>query len=132
MASPRGVAPRLSARAAPAPASLHFTAAGDFGASAQTRALLNGIQAAGPDLTSRWATFLWRDRHRRAWCDYVKSRVGATYPFELITGNHESNGLDGNIDAFAACLPNQLPGLVGTYGSSGTSMCPPPTRSRGS
>jgi PKD repeat protein len=50
------------------------------------------------------------------WCDLVKSKVGSDLPFELITGNHESDGLNGLIDNFAACLPNKLPGLVGTYG----------------
>ena len=50
------------------------------------------------------------------WCDFVTSRVGAGYPFELISGNHESNGQNGNINDFSACLPNQLPGAVGTYG----------------
>ena len=103
--------------AAAAPASVHFTAAGDFGASAQTSAVLNGITRLRRRTSPRARRLLLRvDRHRSAWCDFVTARVGATYPFELITGNHESNGLDGNIDAFAACLPNQLPGLVGTYG----------------
>ena len=46
----------------------------------------------------------------RAWCDFVTSRVGAGYPFELVAGNHESNGQNGNINDFSACLPNQLPG----------------------
>jgi len=35
---------------------------------------------------------------------------------QLISGNHESDGLNGNINDFSACLPNQLPGVVGTYG----------------
>ena len=42
--------------------------------------------------------------------------MGAGFPFELVSGNHESNGMNGNINDFSACLPNQLPGLVGTYG----------------
>jgi PKD repeat protein len=52
----------------------------------------------------------------QAWCDLVTSRVGAGYPFELLAGNHEGNGQNGNINDFSACLPNQLPGVVGTYG----------------
>ncbi len=44
------------------------------------------------------------------------ARVGAGFPFELIAGNHESDGNNGNINDFSACLPNQLPGVVGTYG----------------
>ena len=46
----------------------------------------------------------------------MTARVGAGFPFELLSGNHESSGEDGNINDFAACLPNQLPGAVGTYG----------------
>ena len=34
----------------------------------------------------------------------------------MVSGNHESNGLNGNINDFSPCLPNQLPGAVGTYG----------------
>jgi PKD repeat protein len=50
------------------------------------------------------------------WCDVVTSHVGAGYPFEVLAGNHESNGENGHINDFAACLPNQLPRAVGTYG----------------
>ncbi len=51
-----------------------------------------------------------------AWCDYVKQHVGATYPFELLVGNHEDavSGDNGFIDNFAACLPDRLGG-TGTY-----------------
>jgi len=52
----------------------------------------------------------------QAWCDLVTTGVRAGYPFQLIAGNHESNGGNGNINDFSACLPNQLPGAVGTYG----------------
>lgn len=52
----------------------------------------------------------------QSWCDFVTSRTGAGFPFQLIAGNHESNGLNGNINDFSACLPNQLPGAIGSYG----------------
>jgi PKD repeat protein len=52
----------------------------------------------------------------QAWCDFVTSRTTPGFPFQLIAGNHESNGLNGNINDFAACLPNQLPGAIGSYG----------------
>ncbi len=49
----------------------------------------------------------------------MKSRVGSTFPFELLSGNHEDGGeiltQDGLIDNFAQCLPDRL-GAVGTYG----------------
>ncbi len=50
------------------------------------------------------------------WCDFVKARTGEGFPFELLAGNHESNGQNGHINDFGSCLPNQLPGAVGTYG----------------
>ena len=54
------------------------------------------------------------DGEEEAWCRFVTRRVGAEHPFELVSGNHESNGENGNIERFARCLPNRLPGLVGT------------------
>jgi len=43
--------------------------------------------------------------------------VGSTFPFELLSGNHEDGGeiQDGLIDNFVQCLPDRL-GAVGTYG----------------
>lgn len=49
------------------------------------------------------------------WCNFVKSKVGSSFPFEIVAGNHESDGLNGLIDNFAVCLPNQIAGMVGTY-----------------
>src|SRR6266481_1973162 len=52
-----------------------------------------------------------------AWCSYIQSHVGSTFPFELLSGNHEDGGdyQDGLIDTFVQCLPDRL-GAVGTYG----------------
>ena len=33
-----------------------------------------------------------------------------------MTGNHESDGQDGDIEKYVRCLPNKLPGLQGEYG----------------
>lgn len=103
--------------AAPQPAQVHFTAAGDFAQTANTRATLDAIKTSGSDLTLALGDLSYGSTgNEPAWCDYVKSHLGETYPFELISGNHESNGINGNINDFSACLPNQLPGVVGTYG----------------
>lgn len=102
---------------APTPTSVHFTAVGDYAATSNTAAVLDGIDAVAPD-----AHFALGDLSYGApggeetWCSFVKGRTGEGFPFELLAGNHESNGQDGNINDFSACLPNQLPGLVGTYG----------------
>ncbi|GAB3997178.1 hypothetical protein GCM10028771_28490 [Nocardioides marmoraquaticus] len=106
-----------STSAAPTSDAVRFAAVGDFGASANTASVLNGINAQGSDLTVALGDFSYGTTGaEETWCDFVKSRLGAKHPFELISGNHESNGLNGNVNDFSACLPNQLPGLVGTYG----------------
>jgi hypothetical protein len=96
---------------------VHFTAAGDYAASADTRAVLEGIARTAPDLHLALGDLSYgATPTERAWCDLVTAHVGARLPFQLVSGNHESDGQDGDIDAFAACLPNRLPGLVGAYG----------------
>lgn len=103
--------------AAVTPAPVHFTAAGDYSSSTAAGAVLDKIGTIAPDLNLALGDFSYGVAgQEQQWCDFVTSRVGATLPFELVSGNHESNGVNGNIGAFAACLPNRLPGLVGTYG----------------
>jgi PKD repeat protein len=103
--------------AAPQPGRVHFTAVGDFHNNTNTAAVLDAINTVDSDLTLALGDLSYGvTGQEQAWCDFVSSRVGAGYPFELLSGNHESNGQNGNINDFSACLPNQLPGVVGTYG----------------
>jgi PKD repeat protein len=99
------------------PGIVHFTASGDISTSAQAEAVLSQVGTLGSDLHFALGDLSYGTTGAEAsWCDFVTSRVGAGFPFELLSGNHESDGLNGNINDFSACLPNQLPGLVGTYG----------------
>ena len=103
--------------AASTPGEVHLVAAGDFAATANTTAVLARTAALEPDLALALGHLSYGvTGAEQAWCDLVTSHVGAGFPFELLAGNHESNGQNGNINDFAACLPNQLPGVVGTYG----------------
>ncbi|MFD4420054.1 PKD domain-containing protein [Agromyces sp. NPDC058484] len=107
------VLPRTAAVAG----TVQFTASGDIAARSQSHAVLSQIDSLDPDLHLALGDLSYgATGAEQAWCDTVTSRVGAGFAFELIAGNHESNGLNGNINDFSACLPNQLPGLVGTYG----------------
>jgi len=102
---------------APQPPTVKFTASGDFSSSASAQAVLSSIGSLDPDLHLALGDLSYGTTgNEQAWCDLVTAGVGAGFPFELIAGNHESNGQNGNINDFSACLPNQLPGLVGTYG----------------
>jgi hypothetical protein len=51
-----------------------------------------------------------------AWCANVQSKLGATYPFEILAGNHEADGNAATINNYIACLPDRL-GVTGVYGS---------------
>ncbi len=96
---------------------LHFTASGDFSSGANALSVFSRIGTIAPDLHLALGDLSYGTVGReQVWCDLVTARVGAGFPFELLAGNHESNGQNGNINDFSACLPNQLPGLVGTYG----------------
>lgn len=104
-------------QAVPSEPSVHFTASGDFSTTPNSLSVMSSIGAIDPDLHIALGDLSYGTTgNEQAWCDVVTARVGAGFAFELIAGNHESNGQNGNINDFSACLPNQLPGLVGTYG----------------
>ncbi|WP_354349101.1 PKD domain-containing protein [Pseudarthrobacter sp. PvP090] len=99
------------------PGELRVTAAGDYSGSAAAAGVLSRIGQLKPDLHLALGDLSYSpNQTEQSWCDFVTARTGAGFPFQLVSGNHESNGLNGNINDFAACLPNQLPGAVGTYG----------------
>ena len=79
--------------------------------------MLNAVKASNSDFTLALGDLSYGvTGQEQQWCNFVVPKVGAGYPFELLSGNHESNGQNGSINDFAACLPNQLPGAIGTYG----------------
>jgi hypothetical protein len=109
--------PGTTVSAAPTPDRVRFTAAADFSANANAGMVLSKINDLDSDLTLALGDLSYGPTgQEQAWCDFVTTRTGAGYPFQLISGNHESSGQNGNINDFSACLPNQLPGVVGTYG----------------
>ncbi|WP_255557301.1 PKD domain-containing protein [Paeniglutamicibacter sp. Y32M11] len=96
---------------------VHFTAAGDYSSSAAALSVFDQINTISPDLHLALGDLGYGTTgQEQLWCDTVTDAVGAGFPFQLVSGNHESDGQNGNINDFSACLPNQLPGLVGTYG----------------
>lgn len=110
-------APQAVQGIAPGASSVHFTAGGDYGSSSAARSVLQGVKTLAPDLNLAVGDLSYGPvGQEQAWCDFVTQNVGAGFPFELVSGNHESSGQNGNINDFSACLPNQLPGAIGTYG----------------
>jgi PKD repeat protein len=106
-----------AATGAPTPTHVHFVVAGDFAQGQGADSVLTAMGRSDADLAMTVGDYSYGTTgQEESWCDFAKARVGDGFPFELVAGNHESNGVNGNINDFSACLPNQLPGVVGTYG----------------
>lgn len=92
-----------------------FTAAGDYGFSKDATATLDLMARSGANFNLALGDLSYTDAAESEWCDYVRSRVGDTFPFQLVAGNHEDDfGEHGHISGFAACLPDRMDS-VGDY-----------------
>lgn len=94
-----------------------FTAAGDYGASANTKQVLHAIALTQPSFHIALGDLSYREiEPESAWCKMVTNVIG-DLAFELISGNHDSTDEDGDIENFALCLPHRVESpLTGTYG----------------
>jgi hypothetical protein len=99
-------------------ADLTFTAVGDLGGTANTDGVLAGIANAGTDFHLALGDLSYGSyAPESAWCSYVQSHVGTTFPFELGAGNHDMDAQPtGDINNFVVCLPDRIGSLTGTYG----------------
>ncbi|MCU1548288.1 MAG: phosphohydrolase [Arthrobacter sp.] len=96
---------------------MHFTAQGDIGVEKGAKQVLDTIAALRPQLNLALGDFTYKAGIEEEFCDMVKGKLGQDFPYQLLTGNHESDGHDGDIAKFVKCLPNRLPGLRGDYGT---------------
>ena len=86
-----------------------FGAAGDWGQNSNTTSVLTAIHDSGANFAIALGDFSYvPGNSETAWCDFVKGSVGSTYPFELISGNHEDAVRDGQINNYIQCLPHRL------------------------
>lgn len=96
--------------------SFSFNAVGDFSSNDNADLVLKKIGESGSDFTLALGDLGYAGNGTEtAWCDFVKERVGAEHPFELIAGNHDDGDADGNILEYRKCLPDKL-GVTGDYG----------------
>lgn len=95
---------------------LNFAFAGDYGANKNTEKVFSLINNLKPDFHIVLGDLSYNEvKPESAWCNLVRKFVPET-PIVLLSGNHESNGKDGDIDRFANCLPFSLPvKIIGDY-----------------
>lgn len=95
-----------------------FSAAGDYGTSSEAATTLESIGRGEAAFHLALGDLSYGSiKPETAWCEFVRSRVGPDLPFQLLAGNHDSDGEPegGHIDAFRTCLPNRMDGVVGRY-----------------
>jgi len=95
-----------------------FAAAGDHGSGSAASASLRQLASAGAAFYLALGDLSYGSVGDEAsWCNLVHSAVGPTYPFQLVSGNHEDDARpNGFIDSFTACLPDRM-GSQGRYGA---------------
>src|SRR2546422_7643170 len=105
----------------PAEATFTFAAAGDIGwneTGAKSKVLLQALRGDLANLSFFLAvgdlSYSTTAGTEGAWCGYVKSYVGSSFPFELLGADHEDND-PVRIANFTACLPDKL-SSTGQYG----------------
>ncbi len=103
------LSPQIVAAQATTAGSFTFTAAGDYGANADAQAVWNRIKILNPQFNWALGDLSYAQVNEATWCSMVKAGVGQV-PFILLTGNHESDGHEGDFNKFAAvdCLPFSL------------------------
>ena len=92
-----------------------FTFAGDFGTGSAFTANMNKMAQAGAAFDLALGDLSYGGTPS-SWCTSVKNIVGATFPFEILVGNHDDDGDSAHINNFTPCLPDRL-GSTGVYGS---------------
>ncbi|MFE4837084.1 metallophosphoesterase [Arthrobacter sp. NPDC056691] len=102
--------------ASPEPGSVHFTAQGDIGLSTGAWDVLDTIRGLRPELNLALGDFSYEAGREQDFCDMVTGKLGGGFAYQVVTGNHESDGHDGDIANIVNCLPNRLSGLQGEYG----------------
>ncbi|HEU4910605.1 MAG TPA: Ig-like domain-containing protein, partial [Actinomycetes bacterium] len=110
----------------PPSSTVRIGAAGDIGAGTRASASLAKLDKSGVNLFLALGDLSYGETPtEQAWCDYIKAglpTLGPSFPFQLVTGNHEEQGApDGYILNFAQCLPDRLGSTAGPqshYGSN--------------
>ncbi|HEV7864541.1 MAG TPA: metallophosphoesterase, partial [Acidimicrobiia bacterium] len=102
----------------PGGGSFAFAAGGDMGCSPDAAATLEGIHAAGVDFAIHFGDMAYDQApapYETTWCNFVKDRLGASFPYEVVTGGHDLDEgptkgaqYEGSIDKYTSCVPDRM------------------------
>jgi hypothetical protein len=97
----------------PRTGSVNFAAGGDHGANETTELTLEALDNSGVEFYLALGDIDYDQTDSdEEWCDFVLERLptlGADFPFQLVSGNHEEDGGEnGNILNHAECLPDRM------------------------
>ncbi|MBI3443228.1 DNRLRE domain-containing protein [Candidatus Woesebacteria bacterium] len=99
--------------------SFSFTAGADHNDNIDASASLNQIASSQASFHLALGDLSYDSTNPESvWCNFVKSHVGETFPFQIVSGNHEDENItsdDGYINNFIVCLPDRI-GVTGNYG----------------
>src|SRR5947209_7131490 len=109
------VAKKTTPIAQPVP-SFSFTAAGDYGQTTYTTENLEKIKQLYTNHQISFHLALGDFSYdpnvsAAAWSAYAKNLLPPNFPFEIVSGGHDSS----QIDTYAADLPNHMANITGTY-----------------
>ena len=89
-----------------------FTAVGDYGQTTATTANLKYIAHSGAHFDLGLGDFNYSSKVTpAAWSAYAKNILGASFPFEILDGDHDRS----QIKSLAVDLPDHMGNITGTY-----------------
>jgi hypothetical protein len=88
-----------------------FTANGDMGHQSGDpfNGMLQGVKASGSQFHLALGDLSYEASNEQAWAEHIKGVLGGDFPFELVSGNHDSGeSCCGEIEIYAQHLPHQI------------------------
>ena len=102
---------------------MEFAAAGDFGDGESAADVLDAMAGSKPQFGLALGDLSYGSPGKESeWCSFVTDHLGRDIPLQLLSGNHESDGRNGSIDAFAGCCLRVCPASTVSMAANGSSI----------
>ncbi len=107
-----------SKTSAPGSGTIVFASGGDHTNNSIFQAALDSLGATGLDFYFAVGDLGFTGvGNERSWCENIRAKLGSSFPFQLLSGNHDQDGsADGWIGNYVQWCPDHM-NSTGTYGS---------------